>query len=46
MSIDTWELLSYVVTVFGLPVAIFAFLYEKKRERDNDEGEQGQECFR
>jgi len=39
MSIDTWELLSYVVTVFGLPVAIFAFLYEKKRERDNDEEE-------
>ncbi len=35
----TWELLSYVVTTIGLPVAIFVFLYEQKKERDNEEEE-------
>src|SRR5690606_33495759 len=33
----TWELLSYVVTVIGLPLAISVFIYEQRRERDNEE---------
>jgi hypothetical protein len=39
MKLETWELLSYVVTVIALPAAIVAFLLEKKRERDSDEEE-------
>ena len=39
MSIQTWELMSYIVTVIGLPVAIFVFLYEQRRERENEEEE-------
>lgn len=37
MTLDTWELLSYVVTVFGLPLAILTFLYEQRKERENEE---------
>jgi hypothetical protein len=36
---DTWEMLSYVVTVFGLPLAIIVFIYEQRRERANEEEE-------
>ena len=36
MDIDTWELLSYVVTTIGLPLAILVFVYEQKKERDNE----------
>lgn len=39
MSLETWELLSYVVTVIGLPLAIFVFLYEKRKERNNEDEE-------
>ena len=39
MSLETWELLSYVVTAIGLPLAIAVFLYEQKKERDNEEEE-------
>ena len=39
MGIETWELLSYVVTAIGLPLAILVFLYEQKKERDNEEEE-------
>ena len=39
MSLETWELLSYVVTVVGLPAAILAFLYEKRKERQAAEDE-------
>ena len=39
MSLETWELLSYVVTVVGLPLAIIVFLYEQRRERENEEEE-------
>ncbi|MBM3347316.1 MAG: hypothetical protein FJY55_12580 [Betaproteobacteria bacterium] len=39
MNIETWELLSYVVTVIGLPLAILVFLYEQRKERDNEEEE-------
>lgn len=31
------ELASYVVTVIGLPVAIGVFVYEQRRERENEE---------
>ncbi len=37
MSLETWELLSYVVTVVGLPLAISVFLYEQRKERANEE---------
>jgi hypothetical protein len=34
---DTWELLSFIVTVIGLPMAIIVFLYEQRKERENEE---------
>jgi hypothetical protein len=34
-----WELLSYIITVFGFPFAIFIFIYEQNRERLNEEDE-------
>ena len=37
MSLETWELLSYVVTVVGLPLAIAVYLYEQRKERANEE---------
>ncbi|MGH8118985.1 MAG: hypothetical protein ACRESK_00020, partial [Gammaproteobacteria bacterium] len=39
MGIETWELLSYVVTAIGLPLAIIVFLFEQRKERDNEEDE-------
>jgi hypothetical protein len=39
VTLETWELLSYVVTVVGLPLAIAVFLYEQRRERENEEEE-------
>jgi hypothetical protein len=39
MTTETWELMSYVVTVIGLPLAIMVFLYEQRKERDNEEEE-------
>jgi hypothetical protein len=33
MNIETWELLSYVVTVVGLPMAIVVFMLEQRKER-------------
>ena len=39
MDTGTWELLSYVVTTVGLPLAILVFIYEQKKERDNEEDE-------
>jgi hypothetical protein len=36
---ETWELLSYVVTVVGLPLAICVFLLEQRKERENEEEE-------
>jgi hypothetical protein len=40
MSIFDWfEFLSFVVTVFGLPFAILVFLWEQRRERQNEEEE-------
>ena len=39
MSLETWELMSYVVTVIGLPLAIAVFLFEQRKERENEEEE-------
>jgi hypothetical protein len=39
MSLETWELLSYVVTVVGLPLAIGVFLFEQRKERENEDEE-------
>ncbi|MFT3929596.1 MAG: hypothetical protein QM709_04770 [Spongiibacteraceae bacterium] len=37
MDKDLWELASYIVTVIGLPLAIFVFIFEQRKERDNEE---------
>jgi hypothetical protein len=39
---EIFELASYVVTVVGLPFAIGVFLYEQRKERENEEEEQYQ----
>lgn len=39
MDLETWELLSYVVTTVGLPLAIAVFVYEQHKERLQDESE-------
>lgn len=39
MTIEFWELGSYIVTVIGLPLAILVFLYEQRKERENEEEE-------
>ncbi len=36
---ETWELLSYVVTVIGLPFAIAIFVWEQRKERRNEQEE-------
>jgi prephenate dehydrogenase len=36
---DFWEIASYVVTVFALPLAIVIFIVEQGRERRNEEDE-------
>ncbi|MCU0841035.1 MAG: hypothetical protein MUC79_04840 [Thiobacillaceae bacterium] len=38
-ALETWELLSYVVTVIGLPFAIAIFLWEQRKERLTEEEE-------
>lgn len=37
MDKDFWELLSYIITVFGLPLAMFVFIFEQRKERENEE---------
>lgn len=37
--LEIWEMLSYIVTVIGLPMAIFVFLFEQRKERENEEEE-------
>ena len=34
-----WELASYVVTTLGLPLAVVTFIYQQRRERDNEDEE-------
>ena len=36
---ETWELLSWMVTVIGLPFAIGVFIWEQRRERAQEEEE-------
>jgi hypothetical protein len=36
---DAWELASFVVTALGLPFAIAFFMWEQRKERDNEEEE-------
>jgi hypothetical protein len=36
---DSWELLSYIVTVIGLPFAIWVFWAEQRKERQNERQE-------
>lgn len=38
-TLETWEFLSYVVTVIGLPLAIAIFIYEQRKERRNEDEE-------
>ena len=38
-ALQWWELLSYVVTVVGLPLAIFTFWQEQRKERENEDEE-------
>lgn len=37
MHLETWEMLSYVVTVIGLPLAIAVFFIQQRKERQNEE---------
>ena len=37
-ALETWELLSYIVTVIGLPLAISVFIFEQRKERNSGEG--------
>lgn len=36
---EHWELASFIVTALGLPVAIGFFVWEQRKERDNEEEE-------
>lgn len=36
---EWWEIASYVVTVIGLPLAIWVFMAEQRKERQNDDDE-------
>ena len=38
-TLESWELASYIITVIGLPLAIFVFIFEQRKERDNEEEE-------
>lgn len=37
MDLHTWEWLAYVVTVIGLPFAIAVFLWQQRKERENED---------
>jgi hypothetical protein len=37
--LETMEMLSYVVTVVGLPLAILTFVWEQRKERHNEDEE-------
>ncbi|MDK3156621.1 hypothetical protein QPK87_08520 [Kamptonema cortianum] len=43
--LEIWELLSYVVTVIGLPLAIYTYMQERRKERENEEDEIYQELM-
>jgi hypothetical protein len=37
--VELWQLLANIVTVFGLPLAIYIFIIEQRKERDNEDEE-------
>jgi hypothetical protein len=37
--LEFWELMSYVVTVIALPLAVYTFWREQRKERENEEEE-------
>lgn len=37
LSLETWERLSYIVTVVGLPLAILVFFWEQRKARLNED---------
>lgn len=37
--LDLWQWLANVVTVFGLPLAIYTFILEQRKERENEDEE-------
>ncbi len=37
--IELWQLIANIVTVFGLPVAIYIFMLEQSKERENEDEE-------
>ena len=39
MSLETWELLSYIITVIGLPLAIVVYILDQRKERENEDDE-------
>jgi hypothetical protein len=39
ISRDTWELWSFIVTALGLPVAIAIFMWQQRKERENEDEE-------
>lgn len=38
-ALESWEFLSYVVTVVGLPFALVVFMVERRKERQNEDEE-------
>jgi hypothetical protein len=38
-SLEMWELASYIVTVVGLPFAIIVYIWDQRRERQNEDEE-------
>jgi hypothetical protein len=37
--LEGWELASYIVTVVGLPLALLTFVWEQRKERQNEDEE-------
>ncbi len=38
-AFDFWQISANIITVFGLPLAIFTFVLEQRKERDNEDEE-------
>jgi hypothetical protein len=37
--LDFWQIIANIITVFGLPLAIYTFVLEQRKERDNEDEE-------
>ena len=37
--LDLWQIIANIVTVFGLPLAIYTFVLEQRKERENEDEE-------